>query len=93
MKKQTTVERLMFYLFLIMLSLFFLCSCTHRSHINHSGKYVESEVVNKQPGNCIVKINGIDGKYLFLSDSLKVGDTVYINVLKYRSKKVNVKKL
>lgn len=64
--------------------------CTIPNHLHKSGKYVVTEIVNRQPGGTTLKLQGITKPLIFFSDTLKIGDTVFVKVLNVRSEKINV---
>jgi hypothetical protein len=68
----------------------FLSACSPVNHLHKSGTYTVTAVTVTQPGNSIVTLQGITKPLHFLTDTLKPGHKVFINVVTVRSKKINV---
>jgi hypothetical protein len=85
-QKNITMKHLHF----LLIAALFITSCTTTNHLHRTGKYVIAEVIDRQPGATTVTLQGITRPLVFLTDTLKIGDTVFVNVLNVRSNKINV---
>lgn len=77
-------------LFAMLTAVFVLESCAVPNHLHRSGFYVVDTVLQRQPGTTTVKLQGITKPVLFLSDTIKAKDTLYLQRLPVKSKKINV---
>ena len=90
MKYSPLLSKIIAWLMFIAAAILFLTSCSR--HLHYSGTYTV-KTVQKQDSASIVTFKRIKGKHLVLSDTLKPGSRIYINVLHDttgQSKKLNL---
>jgi hypothetical protein len=66
-----------------------LNGCSQKTHVHKSGYYVVDSVLIREKGTTTVKLKGIENPVLFLSDTIKLKDTLYMKKLRAYSKKIN----
>lgn len=69
---------------LILILVIFLAACTSSSRVNRSGKYIINRASSPVDGSQIVSLKGKAGEFKFISDTLKAGDTIILNVFRIK---------